>query len=735
MTDFRYYQFEDFLLDTEEGLLFRNGEPIPLPRKVFDLLTVFVRSEGRVLTRDEIIQTIWADTTVEQSNLKQSIYVLRRALGESPDENRFIKTLPKRGYRFLAEVKVLPDGNENLTVAEYHDQAADVFIEEEIIEDEANEAESRAPTLSNRGYRIWQQPLFIGLLCLIVFLTVGYGIYRYANSTNAASSPISLENASWQKLTNTGNPHFAAISRSGDFVAYVALGENSEQSIRVLNIGNRSEMTIVPPAQIEIWGASFSPDGSQIYYTAKERNRESKAGTLYAVSVFGGAGRKILEPINSPISFSADETRLVYTRKSDDSKTLLLITANVADGGEQQIVAKTEKNEFISPIFSPDGKRIVYIAGENREDGWYWHLSEIPATGGEAKIVTQPRKGRFFGANWFPDGKGILLSASAPESRLQQLWYVSYPNGEISRITNDLTAYNFAAISGDGKKIVSVQLTRTNSVWSSPFAESVPRRLTEDTLLIQSLAWTPDNRIIFDSVDNNRAHLWIMNSDGANKRQISPENIEDYRPAVSPDGRFLIFLSNRSGAWQVWRSNLDGSEPRQLTLGKSTPHLAKFAFGGEKIIVECFFNNQWRLAQTSIEGGELTPITDVEPGVWGVSPDGKTIAYSFFDSAQNRQRVAVYPLEDKSQIAYLEIAPRDFLVFTTDGKALLTKPPPTVSDSISSIYSYPIDGGNPKKIVSNPPENFYSLDLSPDGNRLAWVQGKLDSNVVLLTRR
>lgn len=123
----------------------------------------------------------------------------------------------------------------------------------------------------------------------------------------------------------------------------------------------------------------------------------------------------------------------------------------------------------------------------------------------------KPRKGRFFGANWFPDGNGILLNATAPDSKLQQLWYVSYPAGEISRITNDLIGYNFGGVSADGKKIVSVQQTRTNSLWSALMPESnspsVPRRLTEDTLLIQSMTWTPDDHIIFDSFDNGRTHL------------------------------------------------------------------------------------------------------------------------------------------------------------------------------------------------------------------------------------
>jgi len=741
-TDFRYYQFGNFLLDAEEGALYQESELIPLQRKVFDLLLLFVKSDGRVLSHDEIIQALWADTSVEQSNLKQSIYVLRRALGESPDETAFIKTLPKRGYRFLAEVSALPDPRHSIIAAEQ--TITDVFIEEEIIEEENDKTQTFALLSSNisenqAAGHFWKHPLLLCLFSLIIFLPVSYGVYRYAKAERAAISPINLENAGWQKLTNAGNVHFAVISPDGGLVAYVALEENDNQSIRILNVNNRSEMTIVPPALVAYWGVSFTPDSSQIYYTAWERNGESKAAKLYAISVLGGTPRKILEPLNSPISFSPDGKRLVYTRHTDDSKTLCLVTANAADGGDQRIIATTQKNEFIAPNFSPDGARILYTAGDSREDGWYWHLDEIPAEGGEAKVLNEPRKGRFFGAIWFPDGQGILLSAAAPDSKLIQLWYVSYPSGEISRITNDLIGYNSLGISADGKNIISVQLTRTNSLWSVPFSESgssaAPRRLTEDTLLIQSMAWTPDNRIVFDSFDNGKTHLWMMNADGTNKHQITPENIEEYRPAVSPDGRFLIFLSNRSGAWQLWRTNLDGGEPKQLTFGKDSPWLGKFTRGGEKIIMEYFFNGLWRLVEISIDGGELMPVTDVEPIFWDVSPDGKTIAYSFSDKALNRTQIAVQSLEDKTVISYLNITPRDFLIFSPDGKSLLTKPPQNVSYSNSTIYSYPITVGKPQKHVTNPPQNFYWADLSADGKQLAWVQGEVVSNVVLLKRK
>ena len=100
-----FYEFDDFSVDVERRLLLRNGEPIPLTPKVFDTLIVFLENRGEVLDKDRLMQELWSDSFVEESNIAQNVAVLRRALGEKAKENKFIVTIPGRGYRFVAEVK------------------------------------------------------------------------------------------------------------------------------------------------------------------------------------------------------------------------------------------------------------------------------------------------------------------------------------------------------------------------------------------------------------------------------------------------------------------------------------------------------------------------------------------------------------------------------------------------------------------------------------------------------
>ena len=107
----RFYEFGNFRLDPGQGVLFCDGQLIPLTQKAFDTLLALVESHGRVLDKDELLKTIWQDTFVEEGSLAKNISIVRKALGEGTDGQQYIQTVPKRGYRFVAPVTVRPEPN------------------------------------------------------------------------------------------------------------------------------------------------------------------------------------------------------------------------------------------------------------------------------------------------------------------------------------------------------------------------------------------------------------------------------------------------------------------------------------------------------------------------------------------------------------------------------------------------------------------------------------------------
>ncbi len=112
------YEFGPFRVDAVKRVLLREGEPVPLTSKVFDTLLVLVQHDGQLLTKDELMQSLWPDSIVEESNLTQNISVLRKALGENPEAHRYIVTVPGRGYKFVAGVSKVGSESMDLIVTE-----------------------------------------------------------------------------------------------------------------------------------------------------------------------------------------------------------------------------------------------------------------------------------------------------------------------------------------------------------------------------------------------------------------------------------------------------------------------------------------------------------------------------------------------------------------------------------------------------------------------------------------
>src|SRR6188768_4555769 len=104
------WEFDGFTMLTEMRLLLSHGIAVPLTPKAFDTLAILIANRDRVVTKDELLRSVWPDVVVEEGNLTQQIFLLRKALGESAQQSRYIVTVPGRGYRFTARVKAISGG-------------------------------------------------------------------------------------------------------------------------------------------------------------------------------------------------------------------------------------------------------------------------------------------------------------------------------------------------------------------------------------------------------------------------------------------------------------------------------------------------------------------------------------------------------------------------------------------------------------------------------------------------
>ena len=119
----KQYEFGAFLLDPAEHLLMREGQPVTVTPKAFDLLAALVENRGRLMSKEALLEQVWPDSFVEEANLSVKMSELRRALGETPNANQYIETVPRKGYRFVAEVAERPSGIATRSVSAVFDNS------------------------------------------------------------------------------------------------------------------------------------------------------------------------------------------------------------------------------------------------------------------------------------------------------------------------------------------------------------------------------------------------------------------------------------------------------------------------------------------------------------------------------------------------------------------------------------------------------------------------------------
>jgi Tol biopolymer transport system component len=173
---------------------------------------------------------------------------------------------------------------------------------------------------------------------------------------------------------------------------------------------------------------------------------------------------------------------------------------------------------------------------------------------------------------WLPNGRGLLLVTREPPLKVFRPWYLSYPDGETHPITNDLLDYTRVNPGGDSHSFVSVQQGDVSSLWVSPAGGGgIAKRITEGMRRkdgVGGLAWTSDGRIVYVSSFTGIMQIWISGAEGRDPTRLSPEGITSLNPQVCPNGRYIVYNSDAGPRGRhVWRMDLDGSRPQQLTSG------------------------------------------------------------------------------------------------------------------------------------------------------------------------
>jgi DNA-binding winged helix-turn-helix (wHTH) protein/tetratricopeptide (TPR) repeat protein len=168
-----FYEFGSFRIDSERRLLLRQNQPLPLQSKAFDVLLALVQNNERVVSKDDLLKIVWPDTFVEESNLTQHIFVLRKTLGDTVGEGRFIVTVPGRGYRFAEKVQVVGEEEDELVV-ESHSRSRVVIEEKTLAAIDAVAVPTASLPAASAHWKPWSRFLAVAFLLMVCVVATWY---------------------------------------------------------------------------------------------------------------------------------------------------------------------------------------------------------------------------------------------------------------------------------------------------------------------------------------------------------------------------------------------------------------------------------------------------------------------------------------------------------------------------------------------------------------------------------
>lgn len=699
------FRFGDFLLDAKEKALRLGDKPIPITPKAFELLLVLVENPGHLVEKDELIKAVWKDSFVEEGNLSFTIGLLRKALGDNAQEPRFIETVPKRGYRFIAEVVEKP-----------------------------KPASRAAPRRSREHLNLAPpKPYVLIAISVILLLSLFAAAFIWFNEKSGSGGQTA------NRLTRHGKLTIAAVSPDGKTLVF-ARKEEAGESLWRRALANGSETQILPPAAVEFVGLTVSPANDFAYYSVFTKNAATL--TLMRVPLADGAPEALPEIASDvSVSFSPDGKNFAYTESHSVRGETLLKTAQ-ADGSQPKTLLTLKSEKRVLPIFraspvawSYDGGEIACAVQETDENGMFFRILLVNPADGSEKYLSETRWTFVEHIVW-KDNENLVITNWEPNSPGSQLWLLNRKTGEARQIINNFNSYEW--LTAAHGKIFAVEKNTHSSLYIADlrddFKTPQTKQIFNEPGVVEYLAWSAGDRIFYNSWTSGKNEIWRINPDGTMPAQLTENSNLMMGFAVSPIDEKLVFASLQKGKSSLFAADADGRNVRRLTNG-GNDSLPRFTPDGKEVIFQQGSLVKPTLWRVSLDDSEppkqFTGFYSHQPSI---SPDGRTIAYQFmdFNSEDKVWRLALMNSVDGRLLNKIDfpipISQRK-VVWHPDGK-LLTM---VFKNGENSGFLLLSAADNSYQTIENLTKGKISaFAWSPDGRRLAFTENQEESDAVLL---
>ena len=583
----RYYAFGLYVLDALRGVLWHDGQPVPLTPKVLELLAMLVTHAGEPLAKDELIRRVWAGTVVEENNLARHISTIRKALGERPGQREYIATIPGVGYRFVADVRELPElppecrpvGQPNGT--EWNGRRSGR-------PDSADELGSPTTADLKAGRSVFSvRVLTVAALVLIAVATGATAAWITMGASWRNQSAPSPDRSLRQLTYEGGLQQDVAWSPDGSRIAY-ASDRLGNADIWIQNIDGSAPPLRLTTAPANDWQPTWSPDSRSIAFRS-----ERDGGGLYIIGVDGTRERQLSRFGTHP-HWSPDGARILFSRADPETAGAASLCIVTLDGQPSRPLARNDLEGFsiTNATWHPDG-RVTAWGRDERND---WAMATFPVEGGTVvRSAIDPTVQRQISAAglsltsfaWAPGARFVYFEGRSDSVR--NVWRVTVNprtlawSGRLERLTTGPGRSAGVAVSPDGRRLAFGVSTARVSLWAYGF-DSARGRITDAGEDVtpgdaddQGVDASSDGRrLVYRALRNDQSELWERSGSAGLRLLASTREWRYSLPRWSPDGSRVAYLRTRNNPQpdQVQRFvsilAVDNGEERSLSVPGET---------------------------------------------------------------------------------------------------------------------------------------------------------------------
>ncbi|MGB0034102.1 MAG: protein kinase [Candidatus Acidiferrales bacterium] len=587
------------------------------------------------------------------------------------------------------------------------------------------------------------------VIALVLLAAAAYGVYSLVN----ARRPMPFQNFTITQVTDNGKSIRAAISPDGKYILSV-VRDAGKQSIWLRHATTNSDTQVIPPLDASYSYLAFSPDASYIYYRKAETSAEVSFN-LFRAPVLGGAPQVVVRDIDSPITFSPDGKRMAYVRQNDpEVGKYLILTANL-DGADEKIIVRGPSEE--GPLYidwMPDGNH--FATSRVRVGDFLTALMMMDLGTGQSKPVASFNSLTLQEVAHTPDERGFVVNArvASAGSLRPQIGFISARTGEFHPITNDTNQYAGLSLSGDGKTIATIQHRETSTLFilQTSGSTTAPPRVLPQEKGFGPFDWDGNSNLFI----GEKGPVYRIAIDGSSRTPVLTM-ADAFVPLARPcaGGRYFIFTrigehTTTSPSREIWRADANGSNAKQITLGKDHIDPVCSPDGKWVYFLDSVTNQPLRVpldgGKPEVVPGTIIPDSFNNGPFFTITADGKILAMhvsvNVNQIAQGVQtsKIALFSLDAGTPRPPVLVDPHprisSAVAIAPDGKSVIYA---VKENGVENLWLQPLDGsgkGSLGRQISNfTADSIRWFAISPDGKSVAVRRVHSESDVVLLREK